>query len=89
MHLSLVKTEGDGAVQANLWLFSALGSLASRLTLKRKRAQRSREREIERRSRETTFLEPLHQTPFRQIALLFTARARDSKVSPGRLYVCM
>jgi len=28
-----------------------------------------------------TFLAPLHQTPSRRIALLFAARARDSKVS--------
>ena len=52
--------------------------------MEHRRARRSREREIERRSRETrkcTFLAPLHHTPPCLIDLPFVARAHDSKVS--------
>ena len=43
-------------------------------------AWRRCERKIEQRSRETRkFLAQLHQTPYRRIALLFAARACDSK----------
>ena len=50
----------------------------SRLTLEKNRAQRSCERELEQRSRETkTFLTPLSQSPYRWITLLFVAHARD------------
>ena len=49
---------------------------ASRLTLKHMCTRRSCEREIERRSH-------LQKTPSHRIALLFVARARDSKVSLG------
>ena len=37
--------------------------------------------QIERRITEVTFLAPLHHTPSHRIALLFVARAHDSKVS--------
>ena len=49
--------------------------LSSWFTLEENRAQRSYERELERRSGETrTFLTTLPQSPFRWITLLFVAR---------------